>query len=87
MFQWKTLPDTSRMVFESASGPYPGLVMQMNTAYKLLTPEFVTCLCLWNSWNAHNTLPYSGGKWEQPGHVNEILDLFDSVYSRWSSTS
>lgn len=73
------------MVLESETEVYEGLILQMNQAVGLFTPEYQTCLSLWNGWNAHGVLPYSGGKWEQPAHVNEILDLMDSVYARWSN--
>jgi len=72
------------MVFESENEAYEGLVLQLNQAADLFTPEYSLCLSIWNAWNAHGVLPYSGGKWEQPGHVSEIIDLMDSVYARWS---
>jgi len=85
VYHWKSLPDNSRMVLEGETPGYPGLVLQLNRAIDLMTPEFATCLSMWNAWNAHNALPYSGGKWEQPAQVSEILDLFDGIYARWSS--
>ena len=73
------------MVFESETEVYEGLVLQLNQAAALFTRDYYLCLSIWNSWNAHNALPYAGGKWDQPAHVVQILDLFDSVYARWSN--
>ncbi len=55
----------------------------MNKAAELITEEYATCLSLWNKWNAHGRLPYSGGFWEQPVHVCDVIDIFDSVYAKW----
>ena len=82
MFQWQHLPDDQRMVLESETERSDGLILQLNTAVKLPTEEYIMCLSLWNKWHAHGILPYDGGWYEQPARVIDVIDLFDSIYAK-----
>ena len=72
------------IVLEGGNEISEGLTLQKNTAADLITEEYSLCLSIWNKWNAHGILPYSGGYWEQPAHVCDVIDIFDTVYAKWS---